>query len=143
MEYVKKSIDERALHKMEYDSRVNERQTQTTEEKIDTSNALDALDTSSVIIESNGTESQKQDTRNRTRNNTDIRPIYDEEPMAEVQMTVNDNVSVDITNQCESEQALDVSPGPVPQFQMMFDSAESLRFFMAMMSVHISSGTRS
>ncbi|GKA87552.1 hypothetical protein Tco_0809316 [Tanacetum coccineum] len=36
MEYVKKSIDERALHKMEYDSRVNERQTQTTEEKIDT-----------------------------------------------------------------------------------------------------------
>ncbi|GJV54297.1 hypothetical protein Tco_1450038 [Tanacetum coccineum] len=47
-----------------------------------------------------------------------------------------------ITNQCESEQALDVSPGPVPQFQMMFDSAESLRFFMAMMSVHISSGTR-
>ncbi|GKB95126.1 hypothetical protein Tco_0981263 [Tanacetum coccineum] len=44
MEYVKKSIDERALHKMEYDSRVNERQTQTTEEKIDTSNALDALD---------------------------------------------------------------------------------------------------
>ncbi|GKA19836.1 hypothetical protein Tco_0699751 [Tanacetum coccineum] len=33
---------------MEYDSRVNERQTQTTEEKIDTSNALDALDASST-----------------------------------------------------------------------------------------------
>ncbi|GJS12930.1 hypothetical protein Tco_0407402, partial [Tanacetum coccineum] len=61
MDYVKKLIDKRALHKMEYDSRVNERQIQTTEEKIDTSNALDA---SSVIIESNGTESQKQDTRN-------------------------------------------------------------------------------
>ncbi|GJY70656.1 hypothetical protein Tco_0474359 [Tanacetum coccineum] len=57
MDYVKKLIDKRALHKMEYDSRVNERQTQTTEEKIDTSNALDALDASSVIIESNGTES--------------------------------------------------------------------------------------
>ncbi|GJU94141.1 hypothetical protein Tco_1318897 [Tanacetum coccineum] len=85
MEYVKKSIDERALHKMEYDSRVNERQTQTTEEKIDTSNALDALDASSVIIESNRTESQKQDTSSRSRNDADIRPIYDEEPMAEFQ----------------------------------------------------------
>ncbi|GKE07591.1 hypothetical protein Tco_1399609 [Tanacetum coccineum] len=80
MEYVKKSIDERALHKMEYDSRVNERQTQTTEEKIDTSNALDALDASSVIIESNGTESQKQDTSSRSGNDVDIRRIYDEEP---------------------------------------------------------------
>ncbi|GJQ97067.1 hypothetical protein Tco_0008206 [Tanacetum coccineum] len=70
-----KSIDERALHKMEYDSRVNERQTQTTEEKIDTSNALDALDASSVIIESNRTESQKQDTSSRSRNDADIRPI--------------------------------------------------------------------
>ncbi|GJT31109.1 hypothetical protein Tco_0911384 [Tanacetum coccineum] len=55
MEYVKKSIDERALHKREHDRRVNERQTQTTMEKVDTSKELDA---SSVIIESNGTESQ-------------------------------------------------------------------------------------
>ncbi|GJY47587.1 ribonuclease H-like domain-containing protein [Tanacetum coccineum] len=42
MEYVKKSIDERALHKREHDSRVNERQTQTTMEKVDTSKELDA-----------------------------------------------------------------------------------------------------
>ncbi|GKC29649.1 hypothetical protein Tco_1036943, partial [Tanacetum coccineum] len=35
MEYVKKSIDERALHKREHDRRVNERQTQTSMEKID------------------------------------------------------------------------------------------------------------
>ncbi|GJR15405.1 hypothetical protein Tco_0798057 [Tanacetum coccineum] len=56
MEYVKKSIDIRALHKREYDSWVNERQMQTTKEKVDTSKALDA----------------------------NIRPIYDEEPMAEV-----------------------------------------------------------
>ncbi|GKA31259.1 hypothetical protein Tco_0717564 [Tanacetum coccineum] len=63
-----------------YDSRVNERQIQTTEEKIDTSNALDALDASSVIIESNGTESQEQDTSSRSGNDAhvddaDIRPI--------------------------------------------------------------------
>ncbi|GJS11838.1 hypothetical protein Tco_0368634 [Tanacetum coccineum] len=42
MEYVKKSIDKRALHKRKYDSRVNERQMQTTDEKVDTSKALDA-----------------------------------------------------------------------------------------------------
>nr|GFA52713.1 hypothetical protein [Tanacetum cinerariifolium] len=42
MEYVKKSIDKRALHKREYESRVNERQMQTSEEKVDMSKALDA-----------------------------------------------------------------------------------------------------
>ncbi|GJY24775.1 reverse transcriptase domain-containing protein [Tanacetum coccineum] len=85
MDYVKKSIEKRALHKMEYDSRVNERLMQTTEEKVDSSKALDA---SLVIIESNGTESQKQDTSSRSGNDAhvndaDIRPIYNEEPMAE------------------------------------------------------------
>nr|GEX95073.1 hypothetical protein [Tanacetum cinerariifolium] len=42
MKSVKKSIDERAQHKQEYDSRVNERQMQTIEEKVDMSKALDA-----------------------------------------------------------------------------------------------------
>ncbi|GJZ32901.1 hypothetical protein Tco_0578337 [Tanacetum coccineum] len=42
MESVKKSIGERAQHKMEYESRVNERLMQTTEEKVDSSKALDA-----------------------------------------------------------------------------------------------------
>ncbi|GJY43832.1 retrovirus-related pol polyprotein from transposon TNT 1-94 [Tanacetum coccineum] len=123
MEYVKKSIDERALHKMEYDSRHG------------------------------NIESQEQDTSSRSGNDAhvddaDIRPIDNEEPMAEVQTTADDNVSAtgqqhteqpesnnegevptrkiftssttkvdnepqcskrDITNQCESEQALDVS----------------------------------
>ncbi|GJT30944.1 hypothetical protein Tco_0911219 [Tanacetum coccineum] len=41
MESVKKSIDKRAHHKREYDIRVNERQMQTTEEKVDSSKALD------------------------------------------------------------------------------------------------------
>ncbi|GKE68684.1 hypothetical protein Tco_1526756, partial [Tanacetum coccineum] len=49
-------------------------------EKVDTSKELDA---SSVIIESNGTESQKQDTSSRSGNDPDIRPIYDEEPKVE------------------------------------------------------------
>ncbi|GJS18376.1 hypothetical protein Tco_0412848 [Tanacetum coccineum] len=77
------------------------------EEKTDTSNALDALDASSVIIENNGTESKEQDTSSRSGNDAhvddaDIRPIYAEEPMAEVQMTADDNVSA--TGQQHTEQ---------------------------------------
>ncbi|GJX94562.1 hypothetical protein Tco_0349148 [Tanacetum coccineum] len=95
MKSVKKSIDERAKHKEEFNSWVNERQMQTTVEKVDTSKELDA---SLVIIESNGTESQEQDTSSRSGNDAhvddaDIRPIDNEEPMAEVQMTADDNVS--------------------------------------------------
>ncbi|GKD73881.1 hypothetical protein Tco_1332163 [Tanacetum coccineum] len=52
MESVKKSIDERAQHKREYHNKVNERQMQTTKEKVDTSKALDA---SLVDRESSGT----------------------------------------------------------------------------------------
>ncbi|GJU23625.1 ribonuclease H-like domain-containing protein [Tanacetum coccineum] len=94
MDYVKKSIEKRALHKMEYDSRVNERLTQTTEEKVDSSKVLDD---SLVIIESNGTESQQQDTSSRSGNDAhvddaDIRPIYNEEPVDEVQTTAEINV---------------------------------------------------
>ncbi|GJR05981.1 hypothetical protein Tco_0528965 [Tanacetum coccineum] len=114
MDSVKKSIEKRALHKMEYDSRVNER----LEEKTDTSNALDALDASSVIIKSNGTESQEQDTSSRSGNDAhvddaDIRPIYDEEPKAEVQMTADDNVSA--TGQQHTEQPEFNNEGEVDQ----------------------------
>ncbi|GKA90911.1 hypothetical protein Tco_0812781 [Tanacetum coccineum] len=94
MESVKKSIDKRALHKREYDSWVNERQMQTTVEKVDTSKALDA---SLVNIESSRTESGKHDTSSNSGNDVDvddadIKPVYDEEPMAEVQLTVEVNV---------------------------------------------------
>ncbi|GKC20384.1 hypothetical protein Tco_1022534 [Tanacetum coccineum] len=69
---------------MKYDSNVNERLMQTTEENVDSSKALDA---SLVIIESNGAESQEQDTSSRSGNDAhvddaDIRPINNEEPMA-------------------------------------------------------------
>ncbi|GKD64450.1 hypothetical protein Tco_1306558 [Tanacetum coccineum] len=85
MESVKKSIDKRALHKREYDSRENERQMQTTEENFDTSKALDA---SLVNTKSSRIGLEKQDTSSRSGNDThvddaDIKPIYDEEPMAE------------------------------------------------------------
>ncbi|GKA39652.1 hypothetical protein Tco_0732203 [Tanacetum coccineum] len=94
MESVKKSIDERALHKREYGTRVNERQMQTTEGTVDTCKALYA---SVVNTERSGTESKEQDTSNISGNDAhaydaDIRPIYDEEPMAEVQTNVEINV---------------------------------------------------
>ncbi|GKC84302.1 hypothetical protein Tco_1140019, partial [Tanacetum coccineum] len=74
-------------------------------EKVD---MIKELDTSSVIIKSNGTESQEQDTSSRSGNDAhvddaDIRPIYDEEPKAEVQMTADDNVSA--TGQRKSNEA--------------------------------------
>nr|GFA19913.1 hypothetical protein [Tanacetum cinerariifolium] len=85
LESVKKPIDERAQHKRKYDSWVNERHMQTTEEKVDTSKALDA---SLIDTKCSGTESKEQDTSSRSGNDAhaddaDIRPIYDEEPMAE------------------------------------------------------------
>ncbi|GKA21627.1 hypothetical protein Tco_0701616 [Tanacetum coccineum] len=51
MEFVKNSIDERALYKREYDTRVNERQMHTIEGKVDTSITLDAslVDTESTV----------------------------------------------------------------------------------------------
>ncbi|GJS64362.1 hypothetical protein Tco_0678926 [Tanacetum coccineum] len=115
MKSVKKSIDERALHKRDYDSRVNERQMQTTEEKVDSSKALDA---SLVNIESSGTESGKHDTSNRSGNDAhvddaDIKPIYDEEPMAKVQLIADHNVFA--TGQQHTEQPEFNNEGEVDQ----------------------------
>nr|GFA59991.1 hypothetical protein [Tanacetum cinerariifolium] len=64
--------------------------------KVDTGKALDV---SLVDIESNGTESNEQDTCSKLGNDAhsddeDIKPIYDEEPMAEVQTTAEINVFV-------------------------------------------------
>ncbi|GJT50412.1 hypothetical protein Tco_0976569 [Tanacetum coccineum] len=76
-EYVRKKgqLNKDTAIKVEHDSRVNERQTQTTMEK---------------------------DTSSRSGNDADIRPIYDEEPMDEVQITADENVSA--TRQQHTEQ---------------------------------------
>ncbi|GJX37145.1 hypothetical protein Tco_0250448, partial [Tanacetum coccineum] len=134
MEYVKKSIDERALHKREHDRRVNERQTQTTEEKVDSSKALDA---SLVIIESNGTESQEQNTSSRSGNDAHvddayIRPIYNEQLMAEVDQNaeqchdirplpakLNDNRTTKLSNQSLEPENIRLKK-TVAQFQKDF-----------------------
>nr|GEX81448.1 hypothetical protein [Tanacetum cinerariifolium] len=115
MECVKKSIDKRALPKREYDSRVNERQMQKTKEKVDTSKALDA---SLADIESSGIESKKQDISSKSGNDAhaddaDIRPIYDEEPMNELQIISEINVFA--TGQQHTKQPEFYNEGKVDQ----------------------------
>ncbi|GJV87566.1 hypothetical protein Tco_1531504 [Tanacetum coccineum] len=165
MENVKKSVAERARHQRQYERRVNNRQMQTQESKIDTGSALDAdpgsqdvqinlvqavddrlivskssgiesknnnalsksvnetqlqqheslitenttlevnlnmyvkaLDVGSVITESNRTKSDKHDTSNSSGTyithvvDTYIRPVNDQVPFAEVQLTTQHNV---------------------------------------------------
>nr|GEW83983.1 hypothetical protein [Tanacetum cinerariifolium] len=96
VESVKKSIDERALHKREYANTVNERQMQTKEGQVDTSKELDD---SLVVTESSDTEFEEQNTSSSSGNDIDvddtyIKLIYDEEPMVDVQLTAECNVLV-------------------------------------------------
>ncbi|GJU93942.1 hypothetical protein Tco_1318698 [Tanacetum coccineum] len=86
MSNVKKSVAERTRHKRLYDRRMDKRQMQTQESKVDLGKELD---TSLVAKKSSGTESKKQDTSSKSGNNmdtddADIKPVYDEEPMAEI-----------------------------------------------------------
>ncbi|GKE91973.1 hypothetical protein Tco_1573068 [Tanacetum coccineum] len=79
---------------IKYERRVNKRQMQTQESKIHTGKAVD---NGLVVMESIRTNSTVQDDNNRSRNATyaddvDIRPIYDEEPMTEVQLTAECNI---------------------------------------------------
>ncbi|GJU38465.1 hypothetical protein Tco_1191422 [Tanacetum coccineum] len=89
---VKKSVSERTRHQRQYKRRVNKRQMQTQESKIDTGKALDAdlVDTES------------------------IRPIYDKEPMAEVQLTAECNIFA--IGQQHTEQPEIISEGRVDQY---------------------------
>nr|GEV05585.1 putative copia-type Pol polyprotein [Tanacetum cinerariifolium] len=94
MESLKESILEREKHKQEYENRMNERQMQSKEGKIDSRKALDA---NSVVTEISRTESEKHDTSSRSRNDThvddaDIKPVNEKEPIVEVQLTAQNNV---------------------------------------------------
>ncbi|GJV35897.1 hypothetical protein Tco_1408374 [Tanacetum coccineum] len=91
---VKKSVAERTRHKRLYDRRVNKKQMLKQESKVNSGKALDA---GLVVTESSGTKSEVQDENSRSGidtdvANADIRPIYDEEPMAEVQLSAECNI---------------------------------------------------
>nr|GFB48446.1 hypothetical protein [Tanacetum cinerariifolium] len=82
---VKKFVAERTRHQRQYDIRVNKRHMQTQESKIDMGKVVDV---DLVIIDSSGTKSEVQNDNSMSGNDTDaddadIRPICDEEPMAE------------------------------------------------------------
>nr|GEX06273.1 hypothetical protein [Tanacetum cinerariifolium] len=123
----------------ELGSWVNERQKQTTKEKVDTSKALDA---SLVDIESSGTESKEQDTCSKSRNDAHaddvyIRPIYDEEPMAKVDQNakqchdtcplpakLTDNQIAELSNQSVESENICLKK-TVAQFQKDFSKLEA------------------
>nr|GFD28655.1 hypothetical protein [Tanacetum cinerariifolium] len=70
------------------------------QEFIDSQSKIDmgkAINDDLVVTESSGTESEVQDDNSRPGNDTDadnadIRPIYDKEPMAKVQLTAECNI---------------------------------------------------
>ncbi|GJY90909.1 hypothetical protein Tco_0506105 [Tanacetum coccineum] len=95
MGFVKKSIAERTRYKREYESMVNERQLQTQEGKVD---MVKALDVNLAVTESSGTESVNQYESDSSRNDTfiddaNIKPTYDEEPMAELYLAEDSSTS--------------------------------------------------
>nr|GEU33503.1 hypothetical protein [Tanacetum cinerariifolium] len=92
----KKSVTERTRHQRQYDRRVNKRQMQLHERKIDTGKAVDA---DLVVTKSSGIKLEVQDDSNKLGNDTnaddaDIRPIYDEEPIAETTSLLANNVDL-------------------------------------------------
>ncbi|GJY80996.1 hypothetical protein Tco_0493747 [Tanacetum coccineum] len=133
---VKKFVAKRTRHQRQYDRRVNKRPMQTQESKIDTGKAVDA---DMVVTERSGTELEVQDGSNKSGNDTDaedadIRPIYDEKPMAEYpkQCQVKspmldsspDNQTTDYSKQSlESENIL--LKKTVAQFQKDFSRMEA------------------
>ncbi|GJY49652.1 hypothetical protein Tco_0439608 [Tanacetum coccineum] len=101
---------------IKYDRRVNKRQMRTQESKIDTGKAVDD---DLVVIKSSATVSEVQDHNSRSGNDTnvdvaDIRPIYDEEPMTEVQLTTECNIFY--IGQQHTEQPEIISEGRVDQY---------------------------
>ncbi|GKE92746.1 hypothetical protein Tco_1573841 [Tanacetum coccineum] len=100
---------------------------QTTEGKVDTGKAVDA---SLVNTESIGTESKEQDTSNRSGNDAhaddaEMRPIYDEEPMVEVQTTAEINIFA--TRQQHTEQPEFNNEGKVDQNAEQCDDIRSIQ----------------
>ncbi|GKD78497.1 hypothetical protein Tco_1341118 [Tanacetum coccineum] len=100
MKYVKKSIDESAQLKREYDRRVNKRLMQTQESKVDSSKALD-------VTKCSETKSDKHDTSSSSRNylthvvDADIRPHTEQsEPIFDTYLLekIDSNTTPDSTN---------------------------------------------
>ncbi|GKC49997.1 hypothetical protein Tco_1072742 [Tanacetum coccineum] len=91
---VKKSVAVKVRHQRQYERRVNNRQMQTQESKIDSGSALDVVSSQAlyadlVVMESNGTESGMHDTSSSSENyithvmDANIRLVNNQVPLAE------------------------------------------------------------
>ncbi|GKB80586.1 retrovirus-related pol polyprotein from transposon TNT 1-94 [Tanacetum coccineum] len=94
IEFVKKSIDERALHTREYDNGVNERHMQSKEGKDDSSKTMDA---NLVVTKSNETESERHVSSSRSEKDThaedeNINSMNGKQPMAETYKDLSDSI---------------------------------------------------
>nr|GEX33688.1 hypothetical protein [Tanacetum cinerariifolium] len=110
---VKKSVAERTRHQRQYYRRVNKRQMQTQKSKNDTGKAVDV---DLVMTKSSGTESEVQDDKNMSGNDTytddaDIKPIYDEERMVE---SLDKLIGSQITDDSKQGLGYHVVPPPHP-----------------------------
>ncbi|GJZ50539.1 hypothetical protein Tco_0604729 [Tanacetum coccineum] len=132
MESVKKLIDERAKHKEEYNSWVNERQMQTTEDKVDLSKALDP---SLVDIESSGTALKEQYTSSRIRQQHTEQPEFNNKGEADqnaeqchdicpLPATLTDNLTTELSNQSLESKNIRLKK-TVAQFQKDFSRMEA------------------
>nr|GFC52358.1 hypothetical protein [Tanacetum cinerariifolium] len=108
MESLRESSMERANHKREKDTRVNDRMMQSKERK---DNSSKALDVGLVVMQSNETESERHVLSSRSKNDThnddaDIYSVNDKQPMAEVQLPAEHNILAN--EQQHSEQSKSV-----------------------------------
>nr|GEX57060.1 hypothetical protein [Tanacetum cinerariifolium] len=108
MESLRKSIQERAKHKREYDRRMNDRMIQSIKGNADSSKALDD---GLVVTKRNETESKRHILSSRTRNDThsddaNINSLNNKQPMAEVQLSAEHNILAN--EQQHSEQSASV-----------------------------------
>ncbi|GJZ05217.1 hypothetical protein Tco_0538492 [Tanacetum coccineum] len=124
-------------------------QIETIEEKVDTSQVLDA---SLVDTKSSGTESVKQDPSSRSGNDAhaddaDIKPIYDEEPMAEAQTTAEINFFAigqhhteqpEFNNEGEVDQNAEQCHDTCPLPAKLFDNQKTKLSYQSLESENIS-----
>nr|GEW47063.1 hypothetical protein [Tanacetum cinerariifolium]GEY70583.1 hypothetical protein [Tanacetum cinerariifolium]GEY71033.1 hypothetical protein [Tanacetum cinerariifolium] len=94
MEFLRKSIQERATHKREYDRRMKDKMMQSKKENVDSSKALDD---GLVVTKSNETDSERPVLNSGSENDTltddaDINSVNDKQPMAEVQLSSEHNI---------------------------------------------------
>ncbi|GJZ22037.1 hypothetical protein Tco_0559076 [Tanacetum coccineum] len=94
----KKSIDERAMHKREYDTRVNERHRIVS----DKGNDQGLENQSNISGDESSRSRNKCNDKSTSRDDTDIRPSYDTEPMVKWKKG-DSNVIPDSPNMCDND----------------------------------------